>query len=73
MSRFERKYVCNNGSFDAIDSEHNAYWLGFPAADGYIRGNTLRFRLRLACLGQALSRILASAPAPGWTSRPRKR
>ena len=47
MGRFERKYVCNDGFFGAIDFERDAYWLGFLAADGYIRGNTVELCLSL--------------------------
>lgn len=31
-----RTYNCNHGFFDAINTEHKAYWLGFIAADGYV-------------------------------------
>ena len=32
----KRKYHCDDGYFDLIDSEAKAYWLGFLAADGNI-------------------------------------
>lgn len=31
-----QKYTCNEHYFDNIDSEHQAYWLGFLYADGYV-------------------------------------
>lgn len=35
-SEAQRKYECDHGFFEAIDSEAKAYWLGFIAADGYV-------------------------------------
>lgn len=36
-SEKSKKYFCNSNYFNKIDDEHKAYWLGFIAADGYIR------------------------------------
>lgn len=36
-SEKSKKYFCNSHYFDTIDNEHKAYWMGFIAADGYIR------------------------------------
>ncbi|UOE58139.1 LAGLIDADG family homing endonuclease [Cytobacillus oceanisediminis] len=33
-----RKYEVDHHYFDVIDTEEKAYWLGFLAADGYVRG-----------------------------------
>jgi hypothetical protein len=32
----QRRYVCNHAFFSSIETEEQAYWLGFLAADGYI-------------------------------------
>lgn len=37
MSESKRRYVHNRAFFEKIDTESKAYWLGFIAADGYIR------------------------------------
>lgn len=42
MGRFQRKYNCNDAYFNCIDTEGKAYWLGFLAADGCVRGNRLQ-------------------------------
>lgn len=34
-----RKYHCNSNTFNKIDTEEKAYWLGFIYADGYISLN----------------------------------
>lgn len=31
-----RKYTLNENTFQIIDTEEKAYWLGFIAADGYV-------------------------------------
>lgn len=40
-----RKYFFNEQFFDEIDVESKAYWLGFIAGDGYIRGNVVTLQL----------------------------
>lgn len=45
------KYFCNSNYFDKIDSANKAYWLGFIAADGYIRSKAKYNNLALGiCL-----------------------
>lgn len=36
-SEIHRRYRCNHNFFATIDNEEKAYWLGFIAADGYVR------------------------------------
>lgn len=41
-----RRYTCNHGYFDSVDTPEKAYWLGFVMADGCIRaGNQLTINL----------------------------
>ena len=35
----QRRYVCDHTFFSSIDTEAQAYWLGFVAADGYVSGS----------------------------------
>ena len=52
-SEKSKKYFCNSSYFDIIDDEHKAYWLGFIAADGYIRSKLKYNNLALGiCLSQ---------------------
>lgn len=37
ISESHKMFHCNANYFHSIDNEHKAYWLGFLAADGYIR------------------------------------
>lgn len=36
MSEIHRRFECNHGFFDRIDTEEKAYWMGFISADGAI-------------------------------------
>lgn len=52
-SEKSKKYFCDSSYFDVIDDEHKAYWLGFIAADGYIRSKLQHNNLALGiCLSQ---------------------
>ena len=52
-SEKSKKYFCNSNYFDVIDNEHKAYWLGFIAADGYIKSKSKYNNLALGiCLSQ---------------------
>ena len=52
-SEKSKKYFCDSNYFDIIDNEHKAYWLGFIAADGYIRSKLKYNNLALGiCLSQ---------------------
>jgi hypothetical protein len=47
-SERSRIYTCNHSFFDIIQTEHQAYWLGFLAADGYIgKNNHIALHLKL--------------------------
>lgn len=46
-----RKYLVNDGAFDEIESQEQAYWLGFLFADGCIAGNRLLLELSIADIG----------------------
>lgn len=46
-SECNRIYSCNHSFFDNIITEHRAYWLGFLAADGYVKNNHIVLRLKL--------------------------
>ncbi|MEN3051330.1 MAG: hypothetical protein ABC596_05910 [Candidatus Methanosuratincola petrocarbonis] len=41
ISEAMRTFTCNHNSFSIINTEEQAYWLGFLAADGAITKNTL--------------------------------
>jgi hypothetical protein len=41
----QRRYRVDDGFFDRIETEAQAYWLGFFAADGCVLGNTVAFCL----------------------------
>jgi len=43
-----KKRTCNEAFFAAIDTEEKAYWVGFLAADGYVRDDRGTMQLRLA-------------------------
>ncbi len=45
MTNTQRIYKCNENTFNKIDNEFKAYWLGFLYADGCISRNTLILRL----------------------------
>lgn len=45
QSASQRKYPLQEDGFDTIDDERTAYWLGFLAADGYVRNHALILRL----------------------------
>jgi hypothetical protein len=40
--------ICNHSYFEKINTEHKAYWLGFFAADGYVKKDNKTLRLKLA-------------------------
>jgi len=42
-----RKYSCNENYFKKINNSTKAYWLGFIAADGYIRKDNKRLTIEL--------------------------
>lgn len=42
-----RKYSFDEDYFEIIDDEHNAYWLGFLYADGYVNSQKSSFELRV--------------------------
>jgi hypothetical protein len=46
-----RKYLVNDGAFDEIESQEQAYWLGFLLADGCIIGNRLLLELSIVDIG----------------------
>lgn len=43
----KRKYAVNEKYFEHIESADQAYWLGFMAADGNVKGNLYSFRITL--------------------------
>jgi len=55
---YNRKYICNFSYFHNIDSEKKAYWIGFIAADGHVKDNSLVIKLqdRDKCLLEAFKK-----------------
>ncbi len=68
-----RPYVCDDSFFDRIDTELKAYWLGFIAADGYVREENQSLVLALAAkdashLTEFASAIQANHPIRQYMS-----
>lgn len=51
------KYSCDKNYFDNITTEHQAYWLGFLMADGYITSKRIRINHgdKSQCVGFSIS------------------
>lgn len=57
-----RKYTLDQGFFNVIHREEQAYWLGFFSADGNIQGNSIRFELS-SLDGKHLKKFLTALKA----------